>query len=136
MGHALTPESDLAVGDKSFAEFYQVVKDTEKGIELMQDKRIIDRSKRPDRLTKAQSADIYQGLKSIEDQYSVRTDELRPPKILHRPDGFLLHPAAGALLTCLLMDEVGPVVLGDRYATLAERQPGPPSRSQAISSAT
>jgi RHS repeat-associated protein len=71
MGHALTPESDLAVGDKSFAEFYQVVKDTEKGIELMQDKRIIDRSKRPDRLTKAQWAGIYRGLKSIEDQYSV-----------------------------------------------------------------
>jgi RHS repeat-associated protein len=71
MGHALTPESDLAVGDKSFAEFYQVVKDTEKGIELMQEKGIIDRSKPPDRLTKTQWAGIYRGLKSIEDQYSV-----------------------------------------------------------------
>ncbi len=71
MGHALTPESDLAVGDKTFAQFHQVVRDTEKGIELMQEKGIIDRSKRAERLSKEQWAGIYQGLKSIENKYSV-----------------------------------------------------------------
>ena len=42
----------------------------------------------------------------------------------------------GALLTYLLMGEVGPVVLGDRYAKLAGAEVGPPSCSRAISSAT
>ncbi len=43
----------------------------------------------------------------------------------------------GAVLTCLLMGEVGPVVLGDRYASVSlVQKPGPPSCSRAISSAT
>jgi hypothetical protein len=41
----------------------------------------------------------------------------------------------GVLLTCLLMGELGPVVLRNRYFKLAGGKPGPPSCSRAISSA-
>ena len=69
MGHSLTPESDLAVGDKSFAEFYQVVKDTEKGLELMQQKGALDKSQPVERLSKERWVRIYKGLKAIENSY-------------------------------------------------------------------
>ena len=42
----------------------------------------------------------------------------------------------GALLTYLLIGEVGPVVLGDRYAKLVGAEAWEPSCSRAISSAT
>jgi hypothetical protein len=45
-------------------------------------------------------------------------DELRILDDLHQPDGFLPILFPGTLLTWLLMGEVGPVVLGDRYTRL------------------
>src|SRR6266508_2656626 len=71
MGHALSPESDLAVGEKTFEEFYQVVADTEKGLELMQKKGVIKTTEKPaiSRLSKDEWMGIYKDLKSIESSY-------------------------------------------------------------------
>ncbi len=72
IGHALNPEIDLAVGEKSFKEFYQVVKDTEKGIELMKEKGVLGANDEPalNKLSEKQWEGIYHDLKAIENRYS------------------------------------------------------------------
>ncbi|MEK6281257.1 MAG: SpvB/TcaC N-terminal domain-containing protein [Acidobacteriota bacterium] len=72
IGHALNPEIDLAVGEKSFKEFYQVVKDTETGIELMREKGVLGDNNDPsiNKISEKQWEGIYNDLKAIENNYS------------------------------------------------------------------
>ncbi|MBO9703281.1 MAG: insecticidal toxin complex protein [Sporocytophaga sp.] len=73
-GHSLEAEIDLAVGKKSFEEFYKVVLDTEKGIELMKEKGAFGKDEKPAiaRLTKEEWKDIYNNLKAIEEKNDVK----------------------------------------------------------------
>jgi hypothetical protein len=69
LGHLLFPEADLAVGDKSFEEFHQVIKDTEKGIELMKEKGIIEGDPGAKKMSEAEWKEVYNDLKKIENKY-------------------------------------------------------------------
>ncbi|MBC7826537.1 MAG: VCBS repeat-containing protein [Chitinophagaceae bacterium] len=70
LGHLLFPEADLAVGEKSFEEFHQVIKDTEKGLELMKEKGILgDSVAARKKMTEAEWKEVYTGLKDIENKY-------------------------------------------------------------------
>jgi hypothetical protein len=93
MGHSLSPESDLAVGEKTFKEFYRVVADTEEGLKLMQKKGVIDAAEKPaiSRLSKDQWMSVYKDLKSIESSYSFTFDMLN----LMGLGGRLAGPLAG-----------------------------------------
>jgi hypothetical protein len=70
MGHFLFPEADLAVGNKSFEEFHQVIKDTEKGIELMKEKGILgNASPAEKKISESEWKNVYNDLKNIESKY-------------------------------------------------------------------
>jgi RHS repeat-associated protein len=71
LGHLLSPESDLAVGDKTFKQFLQVVKDTEKGLDQMSAKGIISPRDKSKTFSERQWMTIYNNLKSIESCYQV-----------------------------------------------------------------
>lgn len=70
LGHALIPEADLAVGQKSFEEFYRVIQDTEKGIELMIEKGIIEKKENLTKRTKEDWRKTYDDLKEIENKFT------------------------------------------------------------------
>jgi hypothetical protein len=71
----------------------------------------------------AQSTWVFQGLPRGQTtiiKLKVRTQRTPTPETLYQLDGLRLYPAAGrgALLTFLLMCEVGPAVQRDRHAKL------------------
>lgn len=76
-GHFLFTEADLAVGNKSFDEFYDVVKNTESGIELMKEKGDIGESTpMRKKLSKDEWKGVYGDLKAIEEKYKDKMVEL------------------------------------------------------------
>jgi RHS repeat-associated protein len=104
-GHAVFPEDDLAVGNKTFEEFYQVIVDTERGLDLMQDKGIITTTDKPRRLTKDYWKRIYGGLKSIESKYRDRfaaISFLGTAGIIAAPITGLIGGALGGLIGAII----------------------------------
>jgi RHS repeat-associated protein len=100
-GHGLFPEADLAVGEKTFEQFYQVVANTERSVELMRKKGVIGGGGKHE-ITKAQWKDIYNDLKAIESKYSLTFDTLNVVGFLARLTGPLAGLIGGGLVAEIL----------------------------------
>ena len=109
LGHVMFPEADLAVGKKSFEEFYQVIKDTEKGLDLMVEKGIIKKSPHAKKMSEAEWREVYDELKAIESKYEKDFKELNEMAI---PGNFLVKVfgAIGATIGSLVGGLIGFVV--------------------------
>jgi hypothetical protein len=72
LGHGLFPEADLAVGEKTFDEFYQVVTDTQEGVKLAKERGAFGNHSHPalkKEISKQKWEKIYTDLKAIERKY-------------------------------------------------------------------
>ncbi|WP_245598395.1 SpvB/TcaC N-terminal domain-containing protein [Sporocytophaga myxococcoides] len=107
-GHSLEAEIDLAVGKKSFEEFYQVVLDTEKGLALMKEKGVFGKEEKATiaKLTKEDWKGIYDNLKAIEEKNDVKNVWYKIRM------GASLVFAVGGIVTLMAANSTGLKVLG------------------------